>query len=125
MVRDVSGNDAATLLPLNPRDFLILLALSEEDRHGYGLLKGIAGQAQDAITLDPANLYRSIKRLIKSGLVEESGHRPAPEADNERRRYYAITAYGRSVVTAEARRLDSLMATARARNLISNSENMA
>ena len=124
MVADASAS-AAALLPLNPRDFLILLALSEEDRHGYGLLKEIGGQAHDAIALDPANLYRSIKRLIRSGLVEESGQRPAPEADNERRRYYSITAYGRGVVTAEARRLDSLMATARARNLISNSEKMA
>lgn len=110
--------EAATRLPLNPRDFLILFALVEGERHGYAILKQVEGESSGQVRLDPANLYRSLRRLMKEGLVTESEKRAAPDLDDERRRYYALSELGASVVVAEAVRLSRLMDAARARNLI-------
>ncbi len=109
---------ALSLLPLNPREYLILFALVEGERHGYGIVKDVMAQTDGQVRMDPANLYRVIKRLIRDGLVVAAGKRPAPESDHERRRYYAITKLGHDVVAAEAARLDQLTQAARARNLI-------
>lgn len=95
-------------LPLNPRDYLILLALSQRDRHGYGLIRDVAGFTNGGVRLDPANLYRSLKKLIGSGLLAESDRRPAEEERDERRRYYKLTPLGLRVVRAEARRLEEM-----------------
>lgn len=113
-------SNARSLLPLNPREFLILFALVEGELHGYGLVKALEEQSGGDIRIDPANLYRLIKRLKRDGLVSETDRRPARESGDERRRFYAITELGREVVTAEAERLDKLTAAARARNLISD-----
>ena len=121
----MSNRQLEDLLPLRALVFDFLLLFNEDDRHGYGLLKEIARQTEGHVTLDPANLYRSIKRMIRTGLVEQSGRKPAPESNNERRRYYAITVFGREVLKAEAERLDKLMVTARARKLISKTERPA
>jgi DNA-binding PadR family transcriptional regulator len=111
--------DARAFLPLNPREFLILFALVEGEQHGYGLVKAVESQTDGQVRMDPANLYRSIKRLVRDELVQQVGERKAPESNDERRRYYGITRLGREVVVAEAERLDRLAAAARARNLIS------
>ena len=103
-------------LPLHPKDFLILLALAAGDRHGYGLILDLEDLSDGRIRIDPANLYRSIKKLVRDGLVVDAGRRPAE--DDQRRRYYAITAEGRRVATAEASRLERLTAVARSRQLI-------
>ncbi len=109
-------------VPMNPRDFLILFSLVDQERHGYGLVKEVERQSEGEVRLDPANLYRSLKRMIKHGLVEESERKPAADSHDERRRYYAITGFGRQVVTREAARLDKLAAAVRARNLVPESE---
>jgi DNA-binding PadR family transcriptional regulator len=108
-----------SLIPLNPRDFLILFSLAAAgEQHGYGIVKAVERQSDGAVRLDPANLYRSIKRLTRDGLVVEAGRRAAPDTDNERRRFYAITDFGRQVVALEASRLARLADAARAGRLI-------
>ena len=111
-----------TLIPMNPRDYLILFALASGERHGYGIVKQVEADSHGQVKLDPANLYRSVKRLIRDGVMIESDKRPAPEADNQRRRYYAITDFGREVVALEAARLATLADAARAENLIPDAE---
>jgi DNA-binding PadR family transcriptional regulator len=109
-------DDVAAALPLHPRDFLILMALVEEAQHGYGLVKAIESESGGEVLMDPANLYRSLRRLERDGLVEE---RPSPvDEDVERRRYYGLTRFGRSVVGAEAARVSRVVRVARAKNLI-------
>ena len=110
--------EIAAYLPLNPRDYLILFSLTAGERHGYGLIKDVESQTGGDVLLDPANLYRSMKRLIRAALVQESRRRQAPESGNERRRYYTITALGSRVVRAEATRLNHLATLARSRQLI-------
>lgn len=110
----------AQLLPLNPRDYLVLFVLTDGERHGYGIVKDVAAQTGGAVEIDPSNLYRSLKRLIEQGLVTES-RRKSSDDRGERRRYYAITEFGRTVVAAEAARLAQLTEMARERKLITRS----
>jgi DNA-binding PadR family transcriptional regulator len=107
--------DATSLIPLNPRDYLILFSLVDEDRHGYGIVKHVEAGSRGGVRLDPANLYRSLKRMTGEGLVEETAAPPIDDDDANRRKYYRITRLGREVVELEARRLAEL--TAAARNL--------
>ena len=100
--------DARDHLPLKPVDLELLLALADEERHGYGLVQTIAENTDGLVTLDPGNLYRVIKRLLESGLIAEAGHRHADDA-GERRRYYRITALGGRVLAAELDRLRALV----------------
>jgi DNA-binding PadR family transcriptional regulator len=106
-----------SLLPLTPPVFHILLALAEEERHGYGIMQDVAWQTNDALQLGPGTLYGCLKRMLAAGLVEESDERPDPAMDDERRRYYRMTALGRRVVRAEAERLAGAVTAARARRL--------
>jgi DNA-binding PadR family transcriptional regulator len=108
-------------LPVMPRDFLILLALAEGEAHGYGILKEVEEETGGGVQLDPANLYRALKRLMKNGLVTESEKRPAADLDDERRKYYGLTPLGARVVQAEAERLRGLADVAVARSLIPES----
>jgi DNA-binding PadR family transcriptional regulator len=117
--------DPTSLLPLHPRDYLILFTLAEGERHGYGIVKEVARLTDGLTPLDPANLYRSMKRLIRDGMVVEADKRPAPDANDERRRYYTITEFGTRVVAAEAARLGKLTDAARAKKLIPGSERPA
>ena len=110
--------DPEALLPLQPRDYLILFALVSGERHGYGIVKEVEKESRGRVELDPGNLYRSIKRLIRDGLVVAAERRPVTDAENEKRRYYGITDFGHRVVTLEAARLAELADAARARNLI-------
>jgi DNA-binding PadR family transcriptional regulator len=105
------------LLPLPGATFHILLALADEDRHGYGIIQDVAARTDGALRLSPGTLYRSIQRMLEQGLVVETSDRPAPEFDDERRRYYRITPLGTAVARAEARRLNDLVRMARARGL--------
>jgi len=104
-----------SLLPLPPATFHILLALSDEDRHGYGIIQDVAARTQGKLKLSPGTLYRSIQRMQEQGLIVETRERPAPEDDDERRRYYRITPFGSAVARAEARRLTQLVRMARAK----------
>jgi DNA-binding PadR family transcriptional regulator len=101
------------LLPLTPPVFHILLALADEERHGYGIMQDVARQTGDALQLGPGTLYGCLKRMLAAGLVEESDERPDPVLDDERRRYYRMTALGKTVVRAETQRLTSAVMAAR------------
>ena len=110
---------ATEALPrLQDAAFHILLALADEDRHGYGIIGEIEQRTGGRVRLSPGTLYRSIQRMVEQGLLTETDERPAPEFDDERRRYYRITPYGRRVATAEAERMASLVAQARASGLM-------
>lgn len=100
-------------LPLTPPVFHILLALSDEERHGYGIMQDVARQTNDALQLGPGTLYGCLKRMLAAGLVEESDERPDPELDDERRRYYRMTPLGKRAVRAEAERLAGAVMAAR------------
>jgi DNA-binding PadR family transcriptional regulator len=100
------------LLPLPLATFHILLALADDDRHGYAILQEVARRAE--LKLGAGTLYRSIQRMLEDGLIVERRERPAPEDDDERRRYYRITPLGSAVARAEAARLDALVRMARA-----------
>jgi DNA-binding PadR family transcriptional regulator len=108
------------LLPLTPPVFHMLLALADEERHGYGIMQDVARQTNDALQLGPGTLYGCLKRMLAAGLVEESDERPDLELDDERRRYYRMTTLGRSTVRAEASRLASALEAARSRRVFSN-----
>jgi DNA-binding PadR family transcriptional regulator len=104
-------------LPLPPATFHILLAVADEGRHGYAIIQDVAARTGGELKLSPGTLYRSIQRMLEQGLIAELRHRPAPEDDDERRRYYRITDLGTAVAKSEARRLSQLVRMARARGL--------
>ena len=106
------------LLPLRPIDFLILLMLAPKERHGYGIMQDVIEHTEGRLELEAGSLYRTIRRLGDSGLLEESARRPSPDADDERRRYYRLTPFGRRVVTAEAARLRALVRLAESARLL-------
>ena len=107
------------LLPLTPPVFHILLALSEGERHGYAIMQEVAADTAGSLELGPGTLYGCLKRMLSARLVEESDERPDPDLDDERRRYYRITALGARTLRAEAERLAKAVAAARARRLLS------
>ena len=106
-----------SLLPLPPATFHILVALADDDRHGYAILKEVAARTDGTVTLSAGTLYRSIERMLQQGLIREISSRPAKDMDDERRRYYRITPFGRAVAMADARRLAQMLAAARASGL--------
>src|SRR5437667_4852567 len=85
--------------------FHILLALADEDRHGYAIIQEVAMRTGGELKLSAGTLYRSIQRMLEQGLIVETRDRPAPADDDERRRYYRITRFGVETARAEARRL--------------------
>lgn len=107
-----------SLLPLSPAVFHILLALADDDRHGYAIMQDIEDRTDGVVRVGPGMLYGSIKWLLADGLIEGSPRRPRAGED-ERRRYYRLTTAGRDVLKAEAARLDAAVGLARARRVLS------
>jgi DNA-binding PadR family transcriptional regulator len=105
--------DPLSLLPLPAATFHILMAIAEDDRHGYGIIQDVAARTGGQLKLSAGTLYRSIQRMLKQGLIVETNNRPGPDIDDERRRYYRITAFGNAVARAEVRRLRQLLQLAR------------
>lgn len=105
-----------SFLPLTAVVFEILVSLATGERHGYSILTDVRARTGDA--LRPGSLYRALNRLLDDGLIEELDERPDPELDDERRRYYQLTALGRSVAEAEAARLDAQVRAARSAHLL-------
>ena len=103
------------LLPLAPAVFQILLSLADGERHGYALKREIARRTDGRLTLGAGVLYGSISKMLSQGLIEESDERPDPHLDDERRRYYKVTPFGRRVAQAEAARMRELVDLAAAR----------
>ncbi|MEZ4524235.1 MAG: helix-turn-helix transcriptional regulator [Thermomicrobiales bacterium] len=112
-VRARPDGDPQDLLPLSPVVLNVLLALADEERHGYGIMLEVKERTGGQVRLGPGTLYGAIKRLEEGGLIEESGERPDPESDDERRRYYRLTGFGGEVLMAEVARLDDLVRAAR------------
>jgi DNA-binding PadR family transcriptional regulator len=105
------------LLPLPTAAFHILVALADHDRHVYSIMQDVAARTNGKLRLSPGTLYASIKRLLEGGLIEELDARPDPQHDDERRRYYRLTEFGRAVASAEVDRLGLLLKQARASGL--------
>jgi DNA-binding PadR family transcriptional regulator len=98
-----------SFLPLKPHWFHVLLSLSDQDQHGYGIMQEVLERTDGKVHLWPPTLYGTIKRLIEEDLIRESNKRPAPELDDARRRYYRLTNLGRRVLAAESSRLEALV----------------
>ena len=105
-------------LPLSPTVFYILLALADGERHGYGIIQEVLETTNGQVHMAPGTLYGAVKRLLAKGLIEESAQRPDPQLDDERRRYYRLTAFGLRVLRAETVRLDGMVRQAQARKLL-------
>jgi DNA-binding PadR family transcriptional regulator len=105
------------LLPLPPATFHILLALTDQDRHGYAILQDIEARTAGELRLSAGTLYRSIARMVDQGLITEVVRKGPARSQDERRRYYRITPFGRAVARAEMDRLTELVRLARARGL--------
>ncbi len=105
-------------LPLTPAVLHILLALADEERHGYAIMLEIERRTNGSFRPGSGTLYGTIKRLLARGMIRESGERPDPEMDDERRRYYALTSFGRRVLEAEIGRLQQVVSVAKIKNLV-------
>ena len=99
--------------PLSPAVFAILLSLAEGEKHGYHIMKDAISPQGGGVRLGPGTLYGSLDRMMRDGLVEESG-----VSDDERRRYYRLTSLGQSLLAVELERLDAAVASARSLGLI-------
>ena len=110
--------DPRSMLPLTPAVLHVLLALADSERHGYGIMREVEGRTGGEVRLGPGTLYGSIKRMLADGLIKESDERPDPEMDDQRRRYYRITDFGRKVAGVEAERLAKLVNTAESKKLV-------
>jgi DNA-binding PadR family transcriptional regulator len=115
--------DPEELLPLTPVALNILLALADEERHGYGIALEVRERTGGKMRLGPGTLYGSIKRMVDGGLITESEERPEEEPDDgrrydaERRRYYRLTGFGERVLAAELARLEGVVRTAQAKGV--------
>ena len=105
-------------MALTPTVYEILVALADADRHGYDIMREVEQRTSGSIVIRPGSLYRAIHRLLEQGWIEELEERPAPELDDERRRYYRITSAGREAAATEVARMEEAVRTARAKNMI-------
>jgi len=110
--------EVESLLPLPPATFHILLALVDQERHGYAIIQDVEARTDGELRLSAGTLYRSIARMVEQGLIAEVTKRPPARLDDERRRYYRLTGLGRRVIEAEAQRLVEQVRAARAKKLI-------
>jgi DNA-binding PadR family transcriptional regulator len=106
--------DPNDLLPLPVATFHILVAVAEQDRHGYAIMQDVAARTNGGLKLSPGTLYGSIRRMLDDGLIVELSDGQRPDEDDERRRYYRITPFGTAVAQAEAARLTTLLRQAKA-----------
>ncbi|MEM7344542.1 MAG: PadR family transcriptional regulator [Chloroflexota bacterium] len=115
-----SQTDLQTFLPLSSAVLHILLALAEGERHGYAIMQQATTLSSGKLQLGPGTLYRSIKRLLADGLIEETEKRSDPALDDQRRRYYRLTSLGEQVLTLEIERLSHLVQVAKKRGFDGN-----
>lgn len=109
-----------TNAPLTPAVLHILLALSTQERHGYGIMKQVEADSQGKVSMGPGTLYGSIGRMIEAGLIGESDKRKDPEMGDERRVYYKITGLGQKTLAAELERYREVVAVAKQKQLSSS-----
>src|SRR5438094_9689978 len=103
--------DLSPFLPLSPATLHILLALASEDRHGYGIMQEVARQSEGQYKLGPGTLYDNLQKLMNQGIVESAPRRSGD--DDPRRRYYRLTRLGRSILSAEIARLETVVREAK------------
>ncbi|MGD8857373.1 MAG: PadR family transcriptional regulator [Chloroflexota bacterium] len=115
----MTGNypEPESFLPLSQPVFHILLALADDERHGYGIMQEVKTRTGGQVRLVPGTLYGAIKRLLSRQLIEAAEERVDPQLDDERRRYYRLTDFGQRVLAAEVERLASLLEQAQAKKL--------
>ena len=111
---DIDDAETDRLLPLPPAVLHILIALGEGEKHGYAIMQDVAERTDGRVRMSPGTLYGSMRKMLDDGLIEESFRK----GDDERRRYYRVTKFGRSVAAAEAARLTSLLRHARLTGLV-------
>jgi DNA-binding PadR family transcriptional regulator len=111
-----------TAQPLTPAVFHILLALADGEKHGYGIMKDVEAQTGGQVKMGPGTLYGSIKRMLSAGLIRETDERPDPKLDDERRRYYRLTALGQDVARVESRRLEQAVRAARLKQILPSNQ---
>ena len=116
MSNDIPNPD--NFLPLSPAIFHILLALADEDRHGYGIMQEVKTRTEGNVQLGPGTLYGAIKRLLEQGVIIETDEHPDPDLNDERRRYYRLTSFGQRVLQAEAKRLAGLVQQAQVKQVL-------
>lgn len=102
-----------SFLPLNSDTLMILLAVANEARHGYGIIRDVEERSDGAILLQTGALYRNLKRLRLDGLIAEVAPPRDADSADERRRYYAITKLGSAVLDAEVERMALLVRAAK------------
>ena len=107
-------------LPLTPAVFNILLALADGEKHGYAIMQEVETNTDGQVKMGPGTLYGSIKRMLSAGMIAESGERPDPEMDDQRRRYYRLSGVGQRVLRAEAERLAAQVAVAYAKHVLAS-----
>ena len=115
---DEINHNPENLLPLSPAIFHILLALADDDRHGYGIMQEVKIRTEGRVKLGPGTLYGAIKRLLEKGVIEETEERTDPELNDERRRYYRLTDFGQRVLQAEVERMGRLVKQAQAKQVL-------
>ncbi len=118
-------NSPEAYIPLTPAVFHILLALAGGERHGYAIMQEVEQLSEGQVAMGPGTLYGSIKRMLAAGLIVETGERPDPRLDDQRRRYYQLTSLGSGVLAAESRRLDRLVRAAKASRILPDPEDAA
>jgi DNA-binding PadR family transcriptional regulator len=104
---------AESFLPLKSNVLLILLALASQPLHGYGIILDVAERTDGEVELQTGALYRTLRRLLSDGLIQECARPATAVGDDERRRYYRLTALGHAVMTAELERMAKLVRAAR------------
>lgn len=122
---DNARRDPDALVPLTPAVFHILLTLTDDERHGYSIMREVATRTGGKLRIGPGTLYGSIKRMLADHLIEEVTTHPDPALDDERRRYYRLTDFGRRVAMAEAERLAEVVGIARSKRLLPESDPIA
>jgi DNA-binding PadR family transcriptional regulator len=106
-----------TNTPLTPAVLHILLALSTEERHGYGIMKQVKSESQGKVKMGPGTLYGSLGRMMEAGLIRESDKKVDRELDDERRVYYKLTKLGQAALAAELERYRAVVAVAKKKHL--------
>lgn len=118
MTKRKKKRDPSAYLPLSPSMFHVLLSLADGEKHGYAILKDVSRRTRGKVQFSSSTLYDVIQRLESEGLIAESSLRPKPALDDDRRRYYCLTDFGRKVGMSEAARLEAVVSVARAKKFI-------
>ena len=114
----VTSPKPENLLPMTPAMFNILLALADSEKHGYAIMLEVEENTHGTVKMGPGTLYGSIKRMLASGLIEESDERPDESIDDQRRRYYRLSGLGERALRLEAERLEKQVRVARFKHVL-------